>query len=115
VERDLAGACGVCKSALERDQLVVCSGCRALYHRECWLYNGGRCAAYGCSRAHERDPLPSLSAVPWKGEDPPSPERKSVVQQEGAEPIFSRLFFLDWFLLAVVLVIASFVIYVALL
>jgi hypothetical protein len=47
-----------------------------LYHDACWTYNGGRCAVYGCSRAHaERDPLPSLKVTGWKddGEIAPSP------------------------------------------
>jgi len=42
---------------------VACGSCRALHHQECWTYNGGRCAIYGCPRS-ERDPLPSLRALP---------------------------------------------------
>jgi hypothetical protein len=66
VERVETGLCGICKSELSEGPLALCTRCRALYHESCWIYNGGRCAAYGCPRAHaERDPLPSLSVVRW--------------------------------------------------
>lgn len=46
-------ACDVCGFELERN-LVACSGCDSLYHRDCWDRNDG-CAWYACRLA---DPLP---------------------------------------------------------
>lgn len=63
MEIDLRGECPICRSPLLFEARVACRSCRALHHRECWTYNGGRCAIYGCPRS-ERDPLPSLSSLP---------------------------------------------------
>ena len=66
MERDLPGNCGICKTPLLKDKLVVCRSCGAPYHDACWTYNDGRCAVYGCAQARaERNPLPHLSAGPW--------------------------------------------------
>ncbi len=46
-------ACDVCRFELERN-LVACSGCDSLYHRDCWDRNDG-CAWYACRLA---EPLP---------------------------------------------------------
>ena len=62
-----SGKCAVCGNPLNQGDLVVCPGCQTLYHRECWVYNGGSCALYGYSKAHaERDPLPTVNAAPWE-------------------------------------------------
>lgn len=43
----VAAKCPYCLAVLEGEQ-ETCSGCRAAYHRECWVENGG-CAVYGCT------------------------------------------------------------------
>lgn len=45
----VTGVCGVCKQPLRGDALTVCTRCGALYHPDCWSYNGRRCAVYACS------------------------------------------------------------------
>ena len=74
MELDPHGNCGICKQGLENKDLVICPTCAALYHRGCWVYNGGRCAAYACVEAiGEPDPLPSLKAVSLTGKGGVSP------------------------------------------
>lgn len=46
--------CAICQTSLGDDsQKVKCPSCAALYHAQCWDYNGG-CAAYGCERSPQR-------------------------------------------------------------
>jgi len=41
-------ACPYCLSSIgDQERTVSCSSCRAVYHEECWVENGG-CAVYGC-------------------------------------------------------------------
>lgn len=64
-----SGKCAICAESLKPigNGLVCCPVCRVFQHKDCWIYNGGRCAVYGCAKAHaERDPLPTL------GPDAPS-------------------------------------------
>jgi hypothetical protein len=54
------GKCGVCQRELSGAGLLMCSKCKALYHPECWTYNGGRCAIFGCQPAEK---VPQVSEV----------------------------------------------------
>lgn len=44
------GHCAVCSVDIS-DEIKNCSKCEAPHHRECWEYNGGRCAIYGCDNS----------------------------------------------------------------
>jgi hypothetical protein len=55
VEGDLK--CGICAQFV-RGLASACGECHALYHQDCWKYNGG-CAVYGC-RAVPPGPQPVL-------------------------------------------------------
>jgi hypothetical protein len=48
------GKCGICQQVLSAGVLASCPQCRASYHHECWIYNGRRCAVFGCIK----DPFP---------------------------------------------------------
>jgi hypothetical protein len=94
VEVDVRGECPVCRSPLLFEPRVACRSCRALHHRECWVYNGQCCAIYGCPGA-ERDPLPSLPA--------------GLGDPARTEPSFFELNLStsDWILLGAVIAIAA--------
>ena len=51
LQGDIQGDCGVCRKAItaEYPGVVVCIKCRALYHPDCWEFNGDKCAVYGCA------------------------------------------------------------------
>jgi Prokaryotic RING finger family 1 len=41
--------CPFCRSHAEKPSaLIVCSGCKTYYHRECWFQNQG-CSVFGCN------------------------------------------------------------------
>jgi len=42
--------CAICRCALRPEEPKVrCGSCKAVYHKECWVENGG-CAVYGCKQ-----------------------------------------------------------------
>jgi hypothetical protein len=55
-----SGKCGVCQQTLEGSALTSCPTCAAAYHPECWIYNGRRCAVFGCYK----DPFPRRALPP---------------------------------------------------
>ena len=50
--------CGICGSSENLDDPVYCSNpnCKAQYHKDCWDFNKGQCARYGCGSEN----LPAL-------------------------------------------------------
>lgn len=46
------GLCPICRAAVaaDKDAAIICPGCRAPHHADCWEYNAG-CGAYGCTSA----------------------------------------------------------------
>jgi hypothetical protein len=58
--------CAVCASEAV-GTVVACEGCAAVYHPDCWHYNGG-CAVYGCSGAPRfEEPLRIQIGAPQRG------------------------------------------------
>ena len=57
------GACAVCGQGL-KGRLVLCRRCGTRYHNNCWDYNEGLCAVYGCTPPANprRD---DLRAIAW--------------------------------------------------
>ncbi|HVR85100.1 MAG TPA: hypothetical protein VMU54_12360, partial [Planctomycetota bacterium] len=61
LQGEIQGECGVCRKALtaESPGVVMCTKCRALYHPDCWGFNGARCGIYGCGALPKPAPAPS--------------------------------------------------------
>src|SRR5579864_6081208 len=64
LQGEIQGECGVCRKALtaESPGVVMCTKCRALYHPDCWGFNGAKCGIYGCGSRSE--PVPAAPAAP---------------------------------------------------
>jgi hypothetical protein len=64
LQGEFQGECGVCRKAItaEFPGVVVCTRCRALYHPDCWEFNGDKCGVYGCAPASKRSPAAIFSA-----------------------------------------------------
>jgi predicted Zn finger-like uncharacterized protein len=65
------GLCAICQSPIAPDEATTaCPGCKALYHAECWEYNGG-CAVYGCSHVPPTEHRDALEIPPayWGKEE----------------------------------------------
>lgn len=60
LQGEIQGQCGICLKGLttETPGIVVCTKCRALFHPECWAFNGARCGIYGCSPIPPKAPEP---------------------------------------------------------
>jgi hypothetical protein len=71
-----AAACPYCLSPVgERDVVTRCASCRAAYHAECWIENGG-CGIYGCEKSAVVEPRAAheVPASFWGQEHKPCPQ-----------------------------------------
>jgi hypothetical protein len=46
--------CPICGNAVG-DEAIECAECMTPHHEDCWIYNGGMCAIYGCAGASISD------------------------------------------------------------
>jgi hypothetical protein len=54
-DTDIGKTCPICRSAIEREQLVHrCPECDIIHHEECWREVGG-CGTFGCKQAPSID------------------------------------------------------------
>lgn len=73
--------CAICQQPIEAGQAAMtCPDCAAIYHDDCWQYNGG-CGVYGCPQSPPTDPLTSLE-VPasfWGKEEKQCPACQATI------------------------------------
>ena len=69
--------CPYCQNVIKRtDEIVVCSACETVHHRECWAENNGRCTTPRCpgvlrggmfrDQGQRAEPLPRAPAPPFQ-------------------------------------------------
>ncbi|NJN54620.1 MAG: hypothetical protein HC804_07600 [Anaerolineae bacterium] len=71
----LGEECAFCKDPLSPgDVVIICPADGSRHHDRCWMANGHKCAAYGCTGHGEITPTPSSADSPSPHpSSPPSP------------------------------------------
>lgn len=59
-----SAVCPICQtSIMAQEQIVTCSDCDQVHHRDCWLEIGG-CGSYGCAEAPAADKSEQVESTP---------------------------------------------------